>query len=126
MKSKIILYCLLIAVGAAAMYQFGPRQTVSVTETVTKDKVVTVVREVKSPDGSVVRDERTERESRTDSQVQVPVVQAKPDWMVGVNASPVVPGHYQATIGRRVLGNAYISASGDTHGTILLGVTILF
>lgn len=107
------------------MYQFGPKRVEIAERTVTKDKVVTVVREVKSPDGTVIRDERTERDSRSDARVETsPAV--KPDWLLGVSANPFKPGVYGGQVGRRILGNSYVTVSADTHGNLLLGVTILF
>ena len=123
-KLKIIVSCLLIALGAGLMYQFGPRRVEVTEKTVTKDKIVTVVKEIKRPDGTIERDERTERD--TDVVADRPVIQPKPDWLVGVSANPFKQGHYQGELSRRVLGNAYVGVRADTHGNLLLGVTILF
>ena len=106
------------------MHQFGPVRVQTVQNTVTKDKVVTVVREVTKPDGTVTRDERTERDSA--QTVVTPISQPRPNWLVGVSASPSIPNKYGAFVGRRVLGNVFITVSATTHGDLLAGLLIEF
>lgn len=124
MKLKIILSCCLIALGAAAMYQFGPRRIQLEEKTVVKDKIVTVVREIKRPDGTVERDERIEKDSS--QTITVPLPEPRPDWLIGISASPTISNKYSAFLGRRIIGNAFITISATTQGELLVGALIEF
>lgn len=123
-KKNITIACIIFVLGIGLGYKLAPVPQ-SETRTITQDKIVTVVREVKRPDGTVVRDE-TKTEDRKAEQSIVVAPPVKPDWLVGVSYGFGVVPTYGITVQRRIISNVYVGASASTVGDVTLNVGVTF
>lgn len=124
MKKQLIIAGVCILLGAVLGYKLAPVPQ-SETRTIVQDKIVTVVKEVKKPDGTVVRDE-TRTEDRKAEQSITAAPPSKPDWLVGVSYKFSDVPVYGITVQRRVIGNVYVGASASTSGDITANVGVTF
>lgn len=85
-------------------------------ETVIKDRVVTVVRQIKSPDGTIVTDVR-QTEDRQQRQTVAPP--KKPDWHISASYQPSGIPVYGVQLERRILGDVYLGVSVNTEGRVM-------
>ena len=123
-KKTVIVAAIVFVLGGVLGYKLAPVPQ-SETRTVVQDKIVTVVKEVTKPDGTVIRDETRTEDKRADSSVTV-APPSKPDWLVGVSYEPGVVPVYGITVQRRVIGNVYVGASASTSGDITANVGVTF
>lgn len=125
-KRTVLILCLLsCAIGAGiATYTVKP-QVVSKIETVEKDKIVTVVRTVKQPDGTVVQD-KTITQDRV-KQVEQQVVEQKvpPQWRI-TGGYQFGQQNYMLGIERRIMGPLFLGVQGRTDGSILATLSVEF
>lgn len=94
------------------------------TNEVVRDKIITVIRTVKAPDGTVTRD----RTTTTDRVETVNVVASTPvvpkDWIVGIGYS--VQRNYSAYVQRRILGPVFLGAQVNSKGELLGTIAVEF
>ena len=129
MNSQKYVYLLVVLLGASGGYYLGRAtarpETVTVTEQ-QKDKIITIVRTVKSPNGTITRD-RTTTEDRIVERNLIEIKPLpKPNWRISGGYSggfALVPA-YQLSIERRILGPVFLGANADTAGRF--GVTAGF
>jgi hypothetical protein len=114
-----ILSCLVI--GTIIGTKLGQKMSQSGTQIITKDRIVTVERQVTRPDGTVERDTTRVEDRRTET-----VTIAKKDWIVkaGYGIAPVP--YYGAGVYRRLLGDVYVGLEGSTRGEAMASVLITF
>lgn len=111
------------AIGAAgARYGLNP---VIKTETVTKDKVVTVVRTVKDKDGTVTTDRTTVTDRVKKDVAAVPVLKVPPQWRV-TGGYKVNGQDYMLGVERRILGPVFVGVQATASGSILATVSVEF
>ena len=120
-RLAIVVVVVSIAVGAVIGSKWDKPEVQ--IETVIKDRVVTIERQINRPDGTIERQiERVE-----DRQQSVVVAQpAKKDWTVqalyGINEVP----YYGVGIYRGVLGDLSAGVTLNTRGEILVGLQYSF
>lgn len=123
-KTIILSGVLLIAIGVAIGSKlFKPAPQIE-TRTVTKDKVVTVTKEVVRPDGTIERDQTRTEERKKDESVVV-ASPAKPDWMV-TGGLKLNEQHYMIGLQRRIIGDLYVGGQVDTQRNVLATLTFVF
>jgi hypothetical protein len=117
-KLAISVVVLCIAAGAVIGSKWGAQIE---TRTVTKDRIVTQIKEVVRPDGTVERDTTRTEDRRTDA-----VTIAKKDWIVkaGYGIAPVP--YYGAGVYRRVFMDVFVGVEASTRGEVMAGVLITF
>lgn len=106
-----------------------PAEVVTKEVEVVKKDVVTVVRTVKSPDGTVVRERRTEDRSETNTSREVEVKSHTPEWKAALMAGySFKQGRevYGASIQKNFIGPISLGAWGLSDGTVGLSVGIEF
>ena len=126
-KSYLLLLVICSAAGGYILRQStAVLETKIVTKDVIKDRIVTVVRTVKSPDGTETRDERTEQDRDTTRRSQTVVETAAPlkDWKV--SAGYMIDRTYTGAIERRILGPVFLGVQGDSQGRLGAIVSIEF
>lgn len=117
---KYVITSIISAIaGAAILYWYMPQNS---AETITKDRIITVTRTVKSPDGTVITDERKEENSTTKEKVIT--ADKSPDWHISIGSD--INRIIKLEVSRRILGPITIGVYGDTNKTIGVGVGILF
>lgn len=122
-KSIILVGVLLIAVGVGIGSKLFKTPPQIETRTVTKDKIVTVTKEVVRPDGTIERDQtRTEERKKDENVVVAPP--AKPDWMLTGGFG--LQQQYMLGLQRRIVGDIYAGVQADTQRNVLATITILF
>ena len=119
-SKKIAVSVVVLCIGIGAV--IGSK-TVSRPETATviKDRIVTVTRQIKRPDGTVERQvERTEDRSKV-------VTVAKPNWLAGVQygVTSDVP-YYGVSVHYRVIKDVFVGASVTTRGDVMASVIVTF
>ena len=119
-KTASVAAAVCVVVGVVIGSKWGSQIE---TQIVTKDRVVTQIKEVTRPDGTVVRD-TTRVEDR---QRAITVTQpAKKDWTVtalyGFSPVPV----YGVGVSRRVLGDFSVGAQATTKGDLLATLSYQF
>lgn len=106
----------------------GGRRSISPEITVNeviKEKIVTQIRTVKSPDGTVIIDETKTEDRKTETKAVIPVIESKwhisADVSYGIDLKPL----YGLQVERKVLGPMYLGVRATTAGTvgIVLGAT---
>lgn len=117
----VILLCVASAVAAGSLVYKYARQVE--TKKVVKDNVVTVVREVIKPDGTVIRDSKTVDKSVKTIEA-APLAAIKPDWLVKVGYG--IDKNYSFGVAKRVMGNVYVGAEASQSGVLSATVTITF
>lgn len=111
----VILCCVLSLLGGAYLHnKFAPARNNTIE--VVRDNVVTVVKEVVKPDGTVIRDSVTTDKSvkRVDSVTQIAA--SKPDWLAGVKYN--TNKEWSVGVSKRVLGNVYVGAEASQSGVL--------
>jgi len=93
------------------------------TRTEYKDREVIVTRTVKSPDGTVVVDER--KDVRRE-QLAVITAPAKKDWIVGASYGIAAEPYYGASVARRIIGDVYLNVGANTRQEVTAGLLITF
>jgi len=127
----IAVVCLLL--GAALEFKLNPPKTVTntVTQEVTKTDVVTVVKEIKKPDGTVETDTTTTDKTivDTDTKTQTTVLQSK-QWTVYLQIVPHTQDwtrpNYEIGAYKKWLGDLSVGGSYRTDGTVGLGLLYSF
>ncbi len=106
-------YVLLISVvsfciGAAVCFKFLPPSEV------TRDKVVTVIKETVRPDGS----KETDTTITQDTKKVAPILVQKPNWLISgsIGTSLQLVPIYGVLVQYRLIGPVYIGAQGTTAG----------
>ncbi len=123
-KRLFILTVLLSASGGYFLRQYtAPIETSTVEKIVNRDKIVTVVRRVKNPDGTVVTDRRTEVDRNREKDIQKTVVVPK-DWLVGVGST--LDRTYSAQVQRRVLGPVFLGIQINTKQELVGTISVQF
>lgn len=101
-------------------------ETKIVTRDIIRDKIVTVTRTVKAPDGTIIRDRRTETDRDTTRRSESVVQTAAPlkDWRIsgGYMADKVFTG----SVERRALGPIFIGVQADSSGRIGASIGVEF
>lgn len=112
-RLAIVVVVVSIAVGAVIGSKLNKPEVQ--IETITKDRVVTQIKEVTRPDGTVERD-TTRVEDR--QQVQS-IIAKKPDWTVqalyGINEVP----YYGVGLTRRIIGDLSAGVQVNTRGEVM-------
>lgn len=117
-KTAAIAAAVCIGIGAVIGSKWGSQIE---TQIVTKDRVVTQIKEVTRPDGTVVRD-TTRVEDR---QQAISVTQpAKKDWTV--TALYGFGPAYGVGVSRRILGDFSVGVQGTTKGDIMATLSYQF
>lgn len=93
------------------------------TRTEYKDREVIVTRTVKSPDGTVVVDER--KDVRREQLVTI-TAPPKKDWIVGASYGIATEPYYGASVARRIIGDVYVNVTANTRQEITAGLLITF
>lgn len=128
-QATILILCCLAS--AACTKYFWPNKAIEVkteTKEVVKNNIVTVVKEVKRPDGTVERTETTtDRTKSTVKQSESIAVFKAIDWHVSASAvkkldTGALEPHYQLQIERRIMGPIFFGANISTEKQI--GITI--
>lgn len=122
-KRYLLLLIVCSAAGGYILRQTtATLETKTVTRDVIKDRIVTVTRTVKGPDGTVTRDRRTETDRDTTRRAESVVQTAAllKDWRIsgGYMADKVITGGLE----RRVLGPVFLGVQADSSGR--LGATL--
>lgn len=122
---------LTLAIGSGLGYYFAPGKVVVKTvETVKKD-VVTVIKEVKKPDGTTTTETTIKDKTTSEKDSEKTVSRKNLDWMLlgGLKydsvdhiSSPV----FYALVQRRIIGEIYAGVGADQTGSLYVGVTIRF
>jgi hypothetical protein len=133
---KIIFVALLASfvLGVGVAYKLLPPKVETKTEVqereVTKNHIVTVVKEVTRPDGTKEKTSTTTDTSveHKDRQITIEKAAVK-DWFVtaGVAKESLTgPEIYQLSVNRRILGPIYLGASATTEKQIGINVGLEF
>lgn len=136
----IILAILLVATYSGGRY-LQPAKIETKTKIVEKEviverkNVVTVIKEVKRPDGTVETETRTEDKSETtgkkdsDSSSSSVVTNNKPQWRAGALVGMDFRTNqttYGALVERRILGPASLGVYGTTNQNVGLSLSLEF
>lgn len=124
LKTIILAAVALIAAGVLIGSKMFKAEPQIETRTVTKDRVVTVTKEVKSPNGTVVREEVKTEERKSDQQIAI-APPVKPDWLLTGGIRPQEQ-HYMLGVQRRIIGDVYGGLQVDTQRNAFLTISILF
>lgn len=121
---SVFSFCL----GAALVYYFLP-QIKTVEKEVIRNNVVTVVKEVKRPDGTTETEiTTTDKTVKHETSVAVtPPIQ--PNWRIGASAVAGVPSLkpiYGLQVERRVLGPVWIGVRVETNAQLGAVLSIEF
>lgn len=129
MLKKVSSYIVVLAIGGVLGTYFDAKHTIE-EKVVTKDRVRTVIKEVitEKPDGTKVTERITDKKEKKNQVAKkkesVPV---KKNWGVSVKTSLFQPtSNYTFEVHRKVFSDFYVSAYGDTSGTVGIGVTLFF
>lgn len=126
-KTIAIGICAAFALGASTRYLFPATKTVE--NIVTKDHVVTVVKQIKNKDGTTETDTTTtEDKNTTDNKVAIVAIRAISNWHVGAGANiglNLQPS-YSVQVDRRILGPVFVGISGDTIGRVGAHLSVEF
>lgn len=126
LKLGILLAALLIALGVVIGSKMNQVETLTETKIVQKDRVVTVVKEVKSPDGTITREEQRVEDRQQESQVVVNAPKDKQDWILGASYGIAIEPYYGASVHRRILGNLYLGVQVNTREEVAVGLLYSF
>lgn len=95
------------------------------TVEVVKDKIVTVTKVVKKPDGTIEENSTvTENKESKATETKTEQKQVAPELLVGVGYT--IDKDYTAQVAKRLFGNVYLGVSGSSNGTIGIGLVITF
>lgn len=127
MNKYIIIAILAIVIGAAGMYFLGPKRTSIVEKEVIKKDIVTVVKEVKRPDGTTeTTTTTTDHSQQTNTNTSNFVADKKHDWnlrlLSEINNYDLSKIEYGIGVERRILGPFFAGAYAVTNKTV--GVSI--
>lgn len=122
MKKYIIVSIVSMAIGALISSQLFTPKTVTKTETVEKEKIKTVV--VKEPGGKEVTTRVEYRDKTSEAVKTEPVLRPKPDYSLGLSYN--TRAEYEASVGRRMLGDLWLEAKASQTGVLSIGVRYEF
>ena len=118
-KIGSVLFLAGLLAGAIAMKKFQLPETV--TKEVVRDRVVTVVREVKAPDGTTTTDTTTTADSVKTGTVTKNAI--KPNWAVGLTYDTKLDAG--AVIEKRLLADLWVSVQA-TKSQATVGIKYEF
>lgn len=119
-SKRVVFIVVVICIGIGAV--IGSKWGAQIeTQIVTKDRIVTQIKEVTRPDGTVIRDE-----VRVEDRQQTVIAPAKKDWIVGAGYGIAPIAYYGVSVHRRVIGDVYLGISGNTRGEAMASVLISF
>lgn len=129
MLKKVGSYIVVLVIGGVLGTYFDTKHTIE-EKVVTKDSVRTVIKEVitERPDGTKVTERITDKKEKKNQVAKkkesAPV---KKNWGVSAKTSLFQPtSNYTLEVHRRIFSDFYISAYGNTSGTVGVGVTLFF
>jgi hypothetical protein len=115
-----IVSCLVV--GTIIGTIMGQKMSQSGTQIITKDRIVTVERQVTRPDGTVERDTTRVEDRRTEA-----VTVAKPDWAIGASYGITGPvPSYGISIHKRVFMDVFVGVTANTRGEVMASALITF
>jgi hypothetical protein len=126
-KRSLLLIVLLSASGGYILRQStASLETKTVTKDVIKDRIVTVTRTVKAPDGTITRDRRTEQDRAATRREEAVAQVAAPikDWRL--TGGYMIDKVYTGGLERRVLGPVFLGLQADTQGHVGATLSIEF
>ena len=86
---------------------------------VTKDKIVTVTKKIKEPNGQVIT-ETTKTEDKQVSASKIQLAKKEPDWLLGLDYT--TKQNVVGSVSRRIIGPFFVNVSASTDGTLAAGV----
>lgn len=125
MNTQKYVVLLAILLSASGGYYLGRATAQPETKIVTeqqKDKIITIVRTVKSPDGTVTRDRTTTEDRMVERNLVEILPLPKPNW--NVSAGYTLDHRYTLQVQRRILGPVFLGVNADTAGRV--GATVGF
>jgi hypothetical protein len=127
MRRYIIIAIIAAAAGAAiTKTYFISTKIETVEKEVIKDRIITVIKERKNPDGSSEKEtiiDETKKEVR-DKKETVVLAPPAPDWSVGLASD--LKQLYRLDVQRRVVGPVHAGVWADTSKQVGLSVRIDF
>lgn len=127
--SRLVIAVLVgAAIGAGAMRLFPNVKTEE--KIVYKDRTQTVTKEiiVVRPDGTTVTEREIVKEEKKDQTVSKKEnFPNKPDWGVSLKSDMFAPNpNYTLELHRRIFGNIYAGAYGQSNGAVGISVSLFF
>jgi len=120
----VMVSCLCSAViGAVLCKKYAKVEVATVTNEVTKDRIVTVVKHVKEKDGDEVTETTTTEDRQTSKQV-VAAAKKPHDWVIGIKYD--TNRDYEAQLNRRILGPVFVGVTANSNKTIGLVLSYEF
>lgn len=125
----IVIGALSCAIAGALIQRHYDGSVETKTQVITKDHTVTVIKEVKSPDGTVTKD-TTITDDNTQKAIQqiIDTRTAVPQWLVaaGVSVNANRVKIYSLSVDRKILGPISIGIIGSTDSELGLRLGVSF